>query len=68
MQIGGVRCGSHHHAGQRAMHEWAKRQAARAGVSFRDLSNGFASCEDAAALQEICDRLGPGQIPVFAER
>jgi hypothetical protein len=49
-------------------HEWAKRQAARAGLSFKDLSNGFASCEDAAALQEICDRLGPGQIRVFAER
>ena len=49
-------------------HEWAKRQAARSGVSFRDLSNGFASCQDAAALQEICDRPGPGQIRVFAER
>ena len=49
-------------------HEWAKRQAARAGLSFKELSNGFASCEDAAQLQEICDRLGPGQIRVFAER
>ena len=49
-------------------HEWAKRQAARAGLSFKELSNGFASCEDPAALQEICDRLGPGQIRVFAER
>jgi hypothetical protein len=49
-------------------HEWAKRQAAREGLSFRELSNGFASCEDPAALQEICDRLGPGHIRVFAER
>ena len=49
-------------------HEWAKRQALKAGLSFRELSNGFASCEDPAALQEICDRLGPGQIRVFAER
>jgi len=49
-------------------HEWAKRQAARVGVSFRELSNGFASCDDAAALQDICDRLGSGHIQVFAER
>jgi hypothetical protein len=40
----------------------------QAGISFRELPNGFASCEDAVALQEICDRLGPGQIRVFAER
>src|SRR6516164_9507980 len=49
-------------------HEWAKRQAAKAGLSFRELSNGFACCEDPAGLQQICDRLGPGQIRVFAER
>jgi hypothetical protein len=49
-------------------HEWAKRQAARAGISFTELSNGFAACDDPAALQEICDRLGPGTIEVFAQR
>ena len=49
-------------------HEWAKRQAARAGISYRELSNGFAACDDPAALQEICDRLGPGTIEVFAQR
>jgi len=49
-------------------HEWAKRQAARVGLSFKELSNGFASCDDPAVLQEICDRLGPGHIQVFAER
>jgi hypothetical protein len=32
------------------------------------LSNGFASCTDPAALQAICDRLGPGTIAVFFER
>ena len=32
-------------------HEWAKRQAAAAGIGFTALSNGFASCEDPAALQ-----------------
>jgi hypothetical protein len=27
-----------------------------------------AACQDAAALQAICDRLGPGTINVFAQR
>jgi hypothetical protein len=49
-------------------HEWAKRQAIRAGIAFTELSNGFASCEDPGALQEICDRLQPGTIEVFAQR
>ena len=49
-------------------HEWAKRQAARAGIGYRELSNGFAACDDPAGLQEICDRLGPGAIEVFAQR
>jgi len=48
-------------------HEWAKRQAARAGISFTELSNGFAACDDPAALQEICDLLQPGTIEVFAQ-
>ena len=49
-------------------HEWAKRQAVKAGIGFTELSNGFATCADPAALQAICDRLGPGAIRVFAER
>jgi hypothetical protein len=49
-------------------HEWAKRQATRAGIGFSALSNGFATCADPAALQAICDRLGPGTIGVFFER
>ena len=49
-------------------HEWAKRQAARAGIGFTELSNGFASCENPGALQDICDRLQPGTIEVFAQR
>ena len=49
-------------------HEWAKRQATLADIRFRALSNGFASCEDPVALQEICDRLGPGTINVFFQR
>jgi hypothetical protein len=49
-------------------HEWAKRQAAAAGIGFTALSNGFASCDDPAALQAICDRLGPGTVQVWFER
>jgi hypothetical protein len=49
-------------------HEWAKRQAAQAGIAFTELSNGFASCDDPAALQEICDRLQLGTIEVLAQR
>jgi hypothetical protein len=49
-------------------HEWAKRQAEKAGLGFTALSNGFAACEDPAALQAICDRLGPGTINVFTQR
>ncbi|MGS2619801.1 hypothetical protein ACVCAH_35780 [Micromonospora sp. LZ34] len=49
-------------------HEWAKRQATKAGISFRELSNGFAVSDDPTGLQGICDRLGPGTITVFTER
>ena len=49
-------------------HEWVKRQAARAGLGFTALSNGFAACDDPAALQVICDRLGSGTINVFVQR
>jgi hypothetical protein len=48
-------------------HEWAKRQAQRAGIAYRELSNGFAACDAPAALQEICNRLQPGTIEVFAQ-
>jgi hypothetical protein len=49
-------------------HEWAKRQAAHAGIGFTELSNGFAATDDPAALQALCDRLGPDEITAFAER
>jgi hypothetical protein len=49
-------------------HEWAKRQAINAGIAFTELSNGFASCLQPAALQAIGDRLGPGAINVFGQR
>ena len=37
--------------------EWAKCQAAQAGIDFEPLDNGFAVCDDPARLQRICDRL-----------
>lgn len=49
-------------------HEWAKRQALAAGIGFTDLSNGFASCDDPALLQRICDTLTPGAVQAWFER
>jgi hypothetical protein len=46
----------------------ARRAASRAGIAFTALSNGFAACDAPVALQEICNRLGPGTIHVFAQR
>jgi hypothetical protein len=49
-------------------HEWAKRQAERAGIGFEALDNGFRSCRDAEALAAICARLGAGDLEQFFER
>src|SRR4051812_8025591 len=49
-------------------HEWAKRQAARAGIGFTALDNGFATVDDPAAVQEICARLGPAQITALLHK
>jgi hypothetical protein len=49
-------------------HEWAKRQASKAGLEHTALDNGFATCADPAALQAICDRLGPAQIQELLDR
>jgi hypothetical protein len=46
-------------------HERARRQLARARVGFTGLDNGFASCQDPALLQRVCDRLGPGAVTGF---
>jgi len=48
--------------------EWAKRQAAKAGIGFEALDNGFAAVDDAAGLQAICDRLGPEQIDALLRK
>jgi hypothetical protein len=49
-------------------HRWAQRQAARAGISFEPLDNGFAAVSDPAALQAICDQLGPEQIDTLLRK
>ena len=49
-------------------HEWAKQQARKIGFAFTGLSNGFASAQDPAVLQRICDALQPGTIEVFFQR
>ncbi len=49
-------------------HEHSKRAAARAGIGFTELSNGFARCDDPDGLQLICDRLGPPDIQAFFDR
>ena len=48
--------------------EWAKRQAAKAGIGFTALDNGFAAVDDVAALQHICDSLGPQQIDALLRK
>ncbi len=49
-------------------HEWAKRQAAKAGIRFTALSNGFASCDQPERLQAICDTFGPEHVQAFFDR
>ncbi len=38
--------------------EYAKAVAARAGIGFTPLDNGFAAVDDVAAVQQICDSFG----------
>ncbi|MCA1681703.1 MAG: hypothetical protein LC700_00780 [Actinobacteria bacterium] len=49
-------------------HEWAKRQVAKDEIAFTALDNGFAAVDDPAAVQAICDRLGPGQIDALLRK
>jgi hypothetical protein len=48
--------------------EWAKRQAAKAGIGFTALDNGFAAVDDVDRLQQICDRLGEDQIDALLRK
>lgn len=49
-------------------HEWAKRQAAKQGLGFEALDNGFRSCADAQALADICARLSARDVEAFMRR
>src|SRR6516225_2165114 len=48
--------------------EYAKRQAAKAGIGFVPLDNAFAAVEDVAAVQAICDGLDEQKIAALAAR
>jgi hypothetical protein len=48
--------------------EYAKRMAARAGIGFTALDNGFVACEDPRRLQRICDRLSPEKIDALLRK
>ena len=48
--------------------EWAKRQAAQRGIAFKPLDNGFAACEDPAALAEICASLQAADVQACFDR
>jgi len=48
--------------------EWAKRQAAKAGIGFEALDNGFAAVADVDLLQRICDSLGPAHIDALLRK
>jgi hypothetical protein len=51
--------------------EWAKRQAAKAGIGFAPLDNGFASFDDpadVARVQQICNSLGPEHIDALLRK
>ncbi len=43
-------------------HEWAKRQATKAGIGFEALDNGLRTVEDPAAAHRLCARLGAGHV------
>ena len=49
-------------------HEWAKRQATRAGIGHTALDNAFAAVDDVAAVQAICDSLGPERIDALLRK
>ena len=51
--------------------EWAKRQAAKAGIGYEPLDNGFAAIDqpaDVPAVQRICDSLGPEHIDALLRK
>ncbi len=49
-------------------HHYAQAQAARAGIGFAALDNGFAAVDDPAAVQAICDSLTEDKIEALARK
>lgn len=49
-------------------HHYAQAQAARAGIGFTALDNGFAAVSDVAAVQAICDSLTEDKIEALARK
>ena len=49
-------------------HHYAQAQAAKAGIGFTALDNGFAACDDVPGLQAICDSLDEDQIEALAAK
>ena len=49
-------------------HHFAQRQAAKAGVGFEALDNGFVSTGDPDALRVICRSLTPARIEAFVRK
>ena len=49
-------------------HHYAQAQAARAGIGFTALDNGFAACDDVPALQAICNSLDEDKIEALARK
>lgn len=48
--------------------EYAKRQAAKAGIGFEPLDNAFAAVDDPAAVQAICDGLDEDRIRALSAK
>ena len=49
-------------------HHYAQARAARAGIGFTALDNGFAACDDVAGLQAVCDSLTEDKIEALARK
>src|SRR5262250_2821920 len=49
-------------------HHYAQAQAAKAGIGFTALDNGFAAVDDPAGLQAICDSLTEDKIEALARK
>jgi hypothetical protein len=48
--------------------EWAKQQAAKRGIAFTPLDDGFCSCGDPATLAAICQSLQAADVRAFFDR